>query len=291
MNQNQYFGLKTDGAFGLVMSNDEIALQVIRSIFPDLDIKRIVENTAQKQFNSLGAEKDVRLDVFVRDDMNRGFDLEMQKRNNDDLGRRMRYYEGKIDQDSLPKATEYAGLYNNYIIFFCDFDPFGEGRARYVDQPEYNFGRSAKLQNGATHAIINVKADAEHQDPPLSEDLRALIHVLRGNYDTNYPFAITLKAELDKVNNDPVTRRNIMTLQTRLAEEKAVGLQEGLQKGLLEGRQEVTLDHFNRLVTKFGFAEDQALNFLGITKAELECYKELAAKTNTQESNKTKNTK
>ena len=238
-----------------------------------------------KTFNSLGNEKDVRLDVFVRDDMNRGFDLEMQKRNNDDLGRRMRYYEGKIDQDSLPKATEYAGLYDNYIIFFCDFDPFGEGRARYVDQPEYSFGRSAKLQNGATHAIINVKADAEHQDPPLSEDLRALIHVLQDDYDTNYPFAITLKAELDKVNNDPVTRRNIMILQTRLAEEKAVGIQEGRQEATreLELKQaKSTLVTLQRLMTKVGLTKDQALDALSITEADVESYKKLIAESNKQ---------
>lgn len=287
MAERKYFDLKTDGAFGLVMSNSEIALRVIRSIFPDLDIKKVVEITAQKQFNSLGNEKDVRLDVFVRDEKNRGYDLEMQKRQQDDLGRRMRYYETKINIDSLPKSNDYSSLYDNYVIFFCDFDPFGEGRVRYVDQPEFNFGGSAKLPTGATHVIINIKGDVENQNPPLSEDLRALIHVLQGDYNTDYPFAVALKVELDKVNNDPVTRRNIMTLQTRLAEEKAIGIEIGLQEGRQEASREKAkekLGYYNSLVTEHNFTEKQALDFLGCTAADLDNYKKLVAEADKQES-------
>lgn len=82
-----------------------------------------------------------------------------------------------------------------------------------------------------------------------------------------------------------------MTIQERLAEEKAVGLQEGLQKGLLEGRQEATrelelkqakdtLVILQRLRTKAGLTKDQALDALGITEADVKGYVKLIAERN-----------
>lgn len=280
MTEKRYFGLKTDGAFNLVMSDNDIVLRTLRAILPEANIQEIVENTAQKQFDSLGEEKDIRLDIFVRDVNMRLFDVEMQVRNSADLGRRMRYYQSKMDMEGLNKGNKYKKLSDSYIIFFCDFDPFGKGRAKYVFHLYEDDDKSLGLRNGSTNVIINAKADPESQHPSISEDFRALLHVLQEDYSAKESFARILTAKLNKVNEDPVTRRKIMTLQTRLEDERAIGIEEGRQEAireleLLQAKKE--LASLERLTAKTRMPVSEAMTILGISSDDLIRYRQLVA--------------
>lgn len=277
MTEKRYFGLKTDGAFNLVMSDNDIVLRTLRAILPEANIQEIVENTAQKQFDSLGEEKDIRLDIFVRDVNMRLFDVEMQVRNSADLGR---HYQSKMDMEGLNKGNKYKKLSDSYIIFFCDFDPFGKGRAKYVFHLYEDDDKSLGLRNGSTNVIINAKADPESQHPSISEDFRALLHVLQEDYSAKESFARILTAKLNKVNEDPVTRRKIMTLQTRLEDERAIGIEEGRQEAireleLLQAKKE--LASLERLTAKTRMPVSEAMTILGISSDDLIRYRQLVA--------------
>ena len=52
----------------------------------------------------------VRLDVITTDDQGRRIDVEMQMRDEKNIPRRMRYYEGSIDQATLEKGQNYNRL-------------------------------------------------------------------------------------------------------------------------------------------------------------------------------------
>ena len=71
-------------------------------------------------------------DVYVEDDQNTVFNLEMQTSDNRNLPKRMRYYQGVIDLNILQKGQDYTKLKKSYVIFICTFDPFGEGRHIYT---------------------------------------------------------------------------------------------------------------------------------------------------------------
>ena len=44
------------------------------------------------------------------------------------LGKRARYYHSQMDMDILASGQEYKELPPAYVIFVCDFDPFGMGK-------------------------------------------------------------------------------------------------------------------------------------------------------------------
>lgn len=51
--------------------------------------------------------------------------VEMQAVSHAALGKRARYYHSQIDMDLLETGKEYVELPDSYVIFICDFDPFG----------------------------------------------------------------------------------------------------------------------------------------------------------------------
>ena len=68
--------------------------------------------------------KGIRLDVYARDEKNTCYDIEMQLLS-DALSQRSRYYHSQMDMELLERGEDYENLPDSYVIFVCDFDPFG----------------------------------------------------------------------------------------------------------------------------------------------------------------------
>ena len=75
-------------------------------------------------------KKSVRFDVYAKDD-GRIFDVEMQIRNYRNLALRSRYYISMNDADQVKAGIRYNSLPESYVIFFCSFDPLGQGLPMY----------------------------------------------------------------------------------------------------------------------------------------------------------------
>ena len=74
----------------------------------------------------------VRLDVLAKEKENlRRFNVEMQAKLETGLVKRSRYYHSQIDMDALLAGQKYENLPDTYVIFICDFDPFGKKKYRY----------------------------------------------------------------------------------------------------------------------------------------------------------------
>ena len=63
--------------------------------------------------------KGIRLDVFVKDDTDRIFDIEMQVIGKDYLPLRARYYQSVLDVPSLHAGEDYESLTESYVIFLA----------------------------------------------------------------------------------------------------------------------------------------------------------------------------
>jgi len=70
--------------------------------------------------------KGIRLDVYANDEERTHYNVEIQVSKKPALGRRSRYYQSQIDMELLVSGEEYEELPNTYVIFLCDFDPFGQ---------------------------------------------------------------------------------------------------------------------------------------------------------------------
>ncbi|MFR3808785.1 MAG: Rpn family recombination-promoting nuclease/putative transposase [Lachnospiraceae bacterium] len=76
--------------------------------------------------------KGVRFDVYVEDEEDTVYDIEMQIANTKNLSKRSRYYQGMIDLNTLERGGNYKDLKNTYIIFLCLFDPFEKYITQYT---------------------------------------------------------------------------------------------------------------------------------------------------------------
>lgn len=71
------------------------------------------------------------MDVFAKDEQNTCYDVEMQIEK-DCLGKRTRYYHSHMDMELLESGSDYERLPGSFVIFVCDFDPFGKKKYCYT---------------------------------------------------------------------------------------------------------------------------------------------------------------
>ena len=71
--------------------------------------------------------KGIRLDVFVKDETDRSYDIEMQVIGKKHLPLRARYYQSVLDISSLHAGEDYESLAESYVIFLCLEDIFHKG--------------------------------------------------------------------------------------------------------------------------------------------------------------------
>ena len=237
-----WFGFTEDKVFGMVMENKEFCKYLLEIIIPDLKIKKIDWLDKQVEINNLKRKneaKEVRLDVLVTDHEGRVFNIEMQTTDQDDIGRRMRYYLLRLDlRYTLNKGNTYRNLKDAYIIFLCNFKPkkddkFYELYHTYSDQD-----RSKQLQDGVTKIIINSQVSAEGQ----SEDLKALAKLMNNEpvkLNKHFDYA---QRRIKEINEDPETREKIMLYETRMLEREQAagkaGYEQGMQRVIKQGRAE-----------------------------------------------------
>ncbi len=114
-----------DFMFGLVMQDKELCREVLECLL-GIKIRHLEYTEPQKDFTPLYTAHGIRLDVYVRDG-DTVYDVEVQNRNEHDMGKRTRYYQSMMDADSLLKGHVYSELKRCVIIFLCRFDPFKKG--------------------------------------------------------------------------------------------------------------------------------------------------------------------
>ena len=123
MKKYEELELRDDFMFSRIMSNPKFVKPLLETIL-GVKIRKIVYPQTQKTIDLSLQGKGIRLDVYVEDDQNTVFNLEMQTSDGANLPKRMRYYQGMIDLNILDKGQDYTTLKKSYVIFICTFDPF-----------------------------------------------------------------------------------------------------------------------------------------------------------------------
>mgnify|MGYP000947624979 FL=1 len=129
--------------FAKVMSNKEICKPVLEQIL-NIKIRDIEYLDYEETIQIAPGSKSIRLDIYVEDDKNTVFNLEMQTTNYEELPKRSRYYQDIIDLKLIEKGQSYDILKTSYVIFICTFDFFEKNRSIYefenicVDDSEIN---------------------------------------------------------------------------------------------------------------------------------------------------------
>ena len=143
----------------------------ILELILQLNVKRIDFPEREKVIEARTDSKGIRLDVYVHDDLNRSFDIEMQVADSDNISKRMRYYQGLIDADKLKHGQHYSSLTDSYIIFICPFDRFKRGRHIYTFRERCDEDSSLTLNDGAVKIFLSTKGTLNDVSPELKNFL------------------------------------------------------------------------------------------------------------------------
>ena len=107
--------------FAKVMSEKELCKPLLENIL-NIKIRDIVYVDYEETIQMTAKSKGIRLDIYVEDDNNTVFNIEMQTTTYKELPKRSRYYQGIIDLNMIEKDESYDILKESYVIFICTFD-------------------------------------------------------------------------------------------------------------------------------------------------------------------------
>ena len=246
----QELNLEDDFLFAKVMSDKEICKELLEKIL-DIEIEKVEMVEEQKTIDLLLESKGIRLDVYVRDENNTIYNVEMQRGKHKNLPKRLRYYQGSIDLDLISKGEDYRKLAKSFVIFICTFDLFNKGRHKYTFQNVCLEDTDIKLDDEAQRIILNSRGIMKD----LSEELLEFLEYVEKSTDDVAKCAKgnlvkNIHKRVNSVKNDISVEVEFMTLLERDREK----IEEGIEKGREEGKAEILT---KILVKKFNIkAED-----------------------------------
>ena len=190
--------LLDDFLFNAMMTYPEMGEKFTRKILKLLFNKefRNLKVIAQKSYGGLNTDlRGARLDVYVESDDSAEidasedasiYDLEPDKNDKAKyiaaFPQRIRFYHAIIDSRSLKSGEDFGKLKRVYVIFICNYDPFGCDRVKYtirnmcVEEPEMPY------DDGAQTTVLYTKGT---KDDDISEELRQFLNYMENTTQTN----------------------------------------------------------------------------------------------------------
>jgi predicted transposase/invertase (TIGR01784 family) len=243
----QELNLDDDFLFSKVMQDKEICKEFLEKLL-NIEIERIENPQNEKNFNPNLDAKGIRLDVYVKDEKNTVYNIEMQSANKDNIPKRLRYYQSGIDIDSLQKGKMYRELSKTYIIFICTFDLFKKGRHRYTFESTCVEDTTIKLQDDSYKIILNTTGIMND----MSEELIDFLTYIEKSDDetaqkTSSTLVKNIHKRVKKVKNNHEIEVEYMTLLDRDREKREEGKIEIVKKAILKGYDDEEIQDLTEL--------------------------------------------
>ena len=176
--------------------------------------------------------------------------MEMQVTLQKFLPKRSRYYHDQIDMDALLAGDSYENLPDTYVIFICDFDPFGDGLYRYSTGTYCR--ETGNLVNDGVETIY-LNAHGKNRNDIPEELLQFLDYVKNTGrkevVSTIDPFVRHLQDTIDKIKLNRGMEERYMLLEEMMRNEKREGKQECLL-ALLESKFSVSAELKEKIISE-----------------------------------------
>ena len=218
--------ISNDFLFGKVMQNPELCKELLQRILPDLDIDHVEYPELQKSIEQDRDAHGVRLDVYVKDDKETVYDIEMQVSNTKELPKRSRYYQSMIDLQLIDKGQYYNELNRSYVIFICPFDAFGKGRHIYTFENICKEDGSISMGDEAVKIFLNAKGTMDD----VSKELKAFLDYVAGKKPVD-SYVEKLEEAVKEAKKNREWRHEYMTLLMRDQENQKIGEKRGEKNG------------------------------------------------------------
>lgn len=218
-----------DFVFCKVLSNNEEIAKRLLELILGVKIRKVVIEK-QKTIEMTADGRGIRLDVYVEDDKDTVYDLEMQTTIKRELPKRTRYYQGILDLNLIERGAKFSELKRSYIIFICKDDPFNEGLHIYTFENTCRELPTLRLGDESVKIFLNASGTADD----VSDDMKDFLTLLNtGTGETDLSKMIS--EEVEKVRQHEEWRREYMTLHMRDQENQEIGREIGRAEGRTEG--------------------------------------------------------
>lgn len=145
-----------DVFFHKIAEDLEVCEEILRVILEDQELE-VVSAEPQKFLRNTGA-RSVILDVLCKDGNGRWANIEIQKKDDDDHQRRVRYNGSNLDTFITEKGIAFRDIPDVYVIYISKFDIFKSGRTVYhIDRVVRE--TEAVVDNGFHEIYVNIKVN------------------------------------------------------------------------------------------------------------------------------------
>ena len=253
--------ISDDYLFKRIMIEKDICMRFLESLL-QVKIKDIKYIGVEQGFKETYLGKGIRLDVYIEDENNTIYNIEMQAPSKDNkyLGKRIRYYQALIDSAILNRGDKYKNLKNLYIIFICTFGLFHCKRQVYFFKNYCSDDKNIRLEDGVTKIIISTKGK-EEKNP--DKDLKAFIDYVNGILPDN-DFVQTMNSRIGEIKQKESERSLYMQYELRLRDER--------EAGRLEGKQEEKVENIRLFMKNGNFSAEQVMKILQVPEKEQGLY-------------------
>ena len=194
--------------------------------------------------------KGIRLDVFVKDEKNTCYDIEMQVVKQE-LGKRSRYYHSQMDMELLLKGHSYEELPDSFVIFICDFDPFGEKKYQYTFENRCKEDLSLFLGDGVRSIFLSTKGENPED---VSEELVKFLDFVRkdtaeNTQESEDTFVRKLQHSMQRIKQNREMEHQYMLLEDLLKEERKAVAQSFIIE-VLQQKGDISEELHNRIMSQ-----------------------------------------
>ena len=219
-----------DFMFGLIMQDKEICREALECLL-GIKIDRLEYIEPQKTIVPVYTSHGIRLDVYVNDGA-KVYDVELQNRDEKDIGKRTRYYQGMMDTESLLKGEDYDELKESIIIFLCRFDPFKKGIQWYTVKRTCIEDNNVFIDDGALVKVFNCTAYEKVANGSLQAFLR---YIQNNRAESDFTRRISDMVEAQK--RLEATKKLYFTWSLHDHDVRKHGREEGRKEGIRIGEK------------------------------------------------------
>lgn len=223
--------------FGMVMRIEEVCQAFLEALFQK-EIARIEFITKEADLSDTYMGHGIRLDIYLQDENNTRYNIEMQLARQDAIERRIRYYQGGIDRDFLDKGADYDELPESYVIFICNFDYFGAGLACY-ERVSHIKGLDNMPYEDGSHAIL---LNTRYTEKNVCDEIVEFLDYLRTNDDSRESsgeLTILAKKWVNEFRHDTAKEGAYMTFARLIQDTEKAAKAEGRAEGQAEMLKEM----------------------------------------------------
>ena len=240
--------------FPEVMREPRLCQRFLEKVL-DIKIRKLEFIQTEKAFKESRTRHGIRLDVYVEDDADSVYDVEMQ--NSIESLKRVRYYQSGIDRQILKSGAFYTQLKTSFIIMVCNYDPThvkkdpkdpasreipGLAYPMYKRESVMACPVGSTVYDDGSHAVfLNTRYDPKYrEDMPEVCEFLDLINEKRdiSPEALKYPLAQMAAEGITRFRQNEEKREEIMTLAEYLKEQEYKAREEGKMDGVTIGREE-----------------------------------------------------